>query len=119
MAIVHAGEACSRSAQDLTTIGYQEAVIAFAGGSLREAQRMARQAREAYFEGDAALAAVVAAHAGLLLGDDQGLKAIAPGWRTTPCSAPGSIARCERSTGCARARRSHGRGAFGLSAGHR
>ncbi|MGI8928394.1 MAG: AAA family ATPase [Candidatus Limnocylindrales bacterium] len=75
MAIVHAAQVGSSSAQDLSTIGYQEAMIGFAEGNLQKAQGTARQGRDAYVGADSPLAAVLAAHVSILLRDVDGLKA--------------------------------------------
>jgi len=72
---VHAGHAGTSSAQDLSTIGYQESLIAFAEGNLNEARRTARETRDAYFGADGPLAGVLAARLSLLLRDAAGAHA--------------------------------------------
>jgi class 3 adenylate cyclase/tetratricopeptide (TPR) repeat protein len=65
----------SSSAQDVSGYRFQQAVVAFGAGALAEARRLALEARDAYRSGDGPMAAVLAAHAGLLLGDVDGLRA--------------------------------------------
>jgi class 3 adenylate cyclase len=64
MAVVEAAVADSSSAQDLSALRYQQAMIAFATGQLKDARRLARESQEAYLAGG--LSAVVAGHATLL-----------------------------------------------------
>lgn len=73
--MVRTALATSSSAQDVAAVAYQEAAVAFAEGRLEDARRMGRASRDGYFSGDGPLAAVVAAHASILLADDAQLEA--------------------------------------------
>jgi len=75
LAVVRRAAAGTSSAQDLASLRYQEAMVAFGAGSLDDARRLAREGREAYFGADAPLAAVIAVHVGVLLADAGGLRA--------------------------------------------
>ena len=74
LALVEERLAGSTSAQDVATYRYQRAMVALARGALREARQLAIESREGYVGGDRPLAAVLAAHAALLLGDLEGLR---------------------------------------------
>ena len=75
MTLIHEAHAGSSSAQDLTALRFQEAMIALAAGSLTEARRLSREGRDAYFGGDSQLAGVLAARTSLMLRDLQGARA--------------------------------------------
>jgi hypothetical protein len=75
MAQVAEGMAGSTSAQDLSSYRYMQAMVALGGGDLIECRRLARESRDAYRGSDAPVAAVIAAHADVLLGDLEGLRA--------------------------------------------
>jgi class 3 adenylate cyclase/tetratricopeptide (TPR) repeat protein len=75
MAFVAETVAASSSAQDIAALGFAQSFIAFAAGELEEAQRLAREAREAYSGTDSVQAADLAAHLSLMLGDRDGLEA--------------------------------------------
>jgi hypothetical protein len=72
MAVVEAVVADSSSAQDLSAVRYQNALIAFAMGQLKDARRLAREAQEFYLSGG--LSAAVAGHAALLSASPEDLE---------------------------------------------
>jgi tetratricopeptide (TPR) repeat protein len=65
----------SSTGQDLSFSRYAEAFVAFGEGRLADARALAHQSRDAYTGGDSPVAAVLAAHCALLLGDRSGLHA--------------------------------------------
>ena len=64
----------SSSAQDISSLRYFESMVAFAGGDLTEARRLAREARDAYSAGsDGLLGGLLACRVALLLRDEKSL----------------------------------------------
>jgi len=74
MSMVHDAHAASSSLQDVASVSYQDAAVAFAEGRLGEARTFARKSRDAYFGADGPLAAVVAGHASILLAEADELE---------------------------------------------
>lgn len=66
------------SSQDLATLFYQRAMMAFAEGRIDDALVLARQSRESYYGSDAPLGAAMAIHIGALRADLDSLRADRP-----------------------------------------